>query len=485
MSEKATKQASSKDDLDKLLVLEESIASIGLGEVDAEHGVILKDWSAQDFANIYVRFRPHLMSHARKFLRDESQAEEVVQDAFLYLMTALPELDSELGVLRFLKWKTKMLCLDSLRSSTSGMNASLVPLLDDVPEESQLETALERADDAAIIGLALAKLSPRHREALIATLYEEKSHDEVASQLGLGQNAFRQLLFRARASFKVALVGEAEIEGKSISQILAVATRKAANARTALFLAVVTVASLSFLPRIDASEQQLADQPTFNIAVGDTPVAPSARPESEPALSADSSKSDNDSGGAQDPAPSQTLINRGIESESRTSVGDESRAIAPAEVVEDREDFEAQLLREEFNSTLDESMVMSLAARDLEVSRDTSGNLIAHGQSGLSAHFSLDLGSENVVQFVVVNYESEGQVWKAVPGNTLSVLEEVDGNLRLSFAATDFLVGDFSGSYDFVSTTESVFSRSGIKLDLTLTPSGELLDSRVEFLPKT
>ena len=485
MSEKAPNQASSKDDLDKLLAPEESMASFGLGEVDAEHGVILKEWSAQDFANIYVRFRPHLISHARKFLRDETQAEEVVQDAFLYLMTALPELDSELGVLRFLKWKTKMLCLDSLRSSTSGMNASLVPLPDDVPEESQLETSLERADDAAIIRLALAKLSPRHREALIATLYQEKSHEEVASQLGLGQNAFRQLLFRARAAFKMALVGEAEIEGKSISQILAVASRRAANARTALFLAVVTVASLSFLPRIDASDQKLADQPTANVAVEEIPVEAFERPEPAPALSEDRSQSDPDSGGAQDAALNQMSISGSLESESQTSVGDETRVIAPADAVEEGEDFEARLAREEFNASLDESMVMSLAARDLEVSRDTRGNLIAHGQNGLSAHFSLDLGSENVVQFLVVDYESEGQVWKAVPGNTLSVLEEVNGNLRLSFAATDFLVGDFSGSYDFVSTTESVFSRSGIKLDLTLTPSGEVLDSRVEFLPKT
>jgi len=90
MSEKAPSQASAQEDLDQLSALEESMASLGMGDLDSEHGVILKDWSAQDFANIYVRFRPHLISHARKFLRAETQAEEVVQDAFLYLMTALP-----------------------------------------------------------------------------------------------------------------------------------------------------------------------------------------------------------------------------------------------------------------------------------------------------------------------------------------------------------------------------------------------------------
>ena len=54
---------------------------------------VLRDWTAKDFASIYVRFRPHLERHARRFLVSPSQVEEVVQDAFLYLMTSLPELD--------------------------------------------------------------------------------------------------------------------------------------------------------------------------------------------------------------------------------------------------------------------------------------------------------------------------------------------------------------------------------------------------------
>ena len=189
---------------------------------------VLKDWSAKDFASIYVRFRPHLERHAKRFLVNPSQVEEVVQDAFLYLMTTLPELDSELGVLKFLKWKTRLLALDVIRANS---RVSIAPLDDqreleaDIPEMGQ---ELERADDAAIVSLALAKLQPRHREALIATLYEEKSAEVVSAQMGLSENAFRQLMFRSRAAFKKALIGEAEISGLSMSEVLSVAARKAA-----------------------------------------------------------------------------------------------------------------------------------------------------------------------------------------------------------------------------------------------------------------
>ena len=227
----------------------------------------LKDWTAADFASIYVRFRPHLERHARRFLVNPSQVEEVVQDAFLYLMTTLPELDSEVGVLKFLKWKTRLLALDVIRSNS---RASFAPI-DDVPEMAanveDFNQELERADDAAIVALAMAKLQPRHREALIATLYEEKAQEAVAAQMGLSENALRQLLFRARSAFKKALIGEAEIAGKSMSEVLSIAARKAAAesgkyiSAAGAFLLVLAI-SIGVLPNLgNQTGQNLADAP--------------------------------------------------------------------------------------------------------------------------------------------------------------------------------------------------------------------------------
>jgi len=125
-----------------------------------------------------------------------------------------------------------------------------------------------------------------------------------------------------------------------------------------------------------------------------------------------------------------------------------------------------------------------LASQGLSLS-ESNGQLTAGNQAGLRANFAIDLNSQKVVQFLVIEFESDGQVWKAVPGNSLSVIEEDEGKTFVSYAATDFLVGDFSGEFDYVSTTESVFSRSGIKLDLVIDDSGEIVSSHVAFLPKT
>ena len=209
------------------LLDEVSDEEFGLVQASEVQRAVLKEWSAQDFANIYTRFRPHLERHARRMLRNQSQIDEVVQDAFLYLMVTLPELDSEIGVLRFLKWKVRLLCLDVIRASGRAILNNIDEVAEPASNDPEVGADLEQAEDAAIVRLALSKLNPRHREVLLASMYEEKSTREIAEQVGLSENATLQLMFRARAAFKKALLGDIDTEGMSMSKILSVATRKA------------------------------------------------------------------------------------------------------------------------------------------------------------------------------------------------------------------------------------------------------------------
>jgi RNA polymerase sigma-70 factor (ECF subfamily) len=215
-----------EDELD-LLLDEVSDEEFGAVETKDAKPVKLKEWKAEEFASIYVRFRPHLERHARKWLNNQSQVDEVVQDAFLYLMVSLPELDSEIGVLKFMKWKVKNLCLDIYRASGKAYVKSIDDVAEPIALNSELGADLERAEDAAVVRLALSKLNPRHREVLLASIYEEKSTAEIAAQVGLSENATLQLLFRARGAFKKALLGDVDTNGMSMGAILSVAARKA------------------------------------------------------------------------------------------------------------------------------------------------------------------------------------------------------------------------------------------------------------------
>jgi len=208
---------------------EDIVSSLELDSDKSLETLALSSWTAEDFARIYTRFRPQLVAHAKKYLSSSVQVEDVVQEAFLYLMLSLPEVDSELGALRLLKWKVKMLSLDVIAASkkTTAMDPAdaeeLSPhVVDEVADD------LIRADEAAIVQLALSKLDSRQREALVASIYEEKTVREVADQLEVSENAAKQLLHRARKSLKQVLVGEVDTQGLSLGQIISVATKKAA-----------------------------------------------------------------------------------------------------------------------------------------------------------------------------------------------------------------------------------------------------------------
>jgi RNA polymerase sigma-70 factor (ECF subfamily) len=268
LSELEASQLFTEDPLEALLD-EQSDEDFGDLELKERSGkpVKLAEWTAQDFSSIYLRFRPHLERHARRFLRNPSQVDEVVQDAFLYLMVSLPELDSEIGVLRFLKWKTRLLALDVIRASGRAYINSIDDVQEPESNDPEVSSNLEQQDDAAVVRLALSKLNPRHREVLIASMYEEKSTEEIASQVGLSENATRQLIFRARAAFKKALIGDVDTTGMSAAAILSVAARKAASegkkvGAAALTLIALVVMSLTVFPGLNrATTDQMAEAP--------------------------------------------------------------------------------------------------------------------------------------------------------------------------------------------------------------------------------
>ena len=371
--------------------------------------VKLAEWSAQDFSSIYLRFRPHLERHARRFLRNPSQVDEVVQDAFLYLMVSLPELDSEIGVLRFLKWKTRLLALDVIRAS----GRAYINSIDDVAEPASLDpeisSSLEQQDDAAVVKLALSKLNPRHREVLIASMYEEKSTEQIAAQVGLSENATRQLIFRARAAFKKALIGDIDTTGMSAAAILSVAARKAAAdgkkvGAAALTLIALVVMSFTAFPGLNRPPvDPMAEAPSTssnsnqngsssNSTTSEAPEAPMEEPSVEPGTTDPSGSEDASGAGsaaAKTPAPQPSASRPAAES--------------GAAVVEEPS----------FGSVMNADATSQILLMDQQYT--------AVGENGLTAKFTFNPSTNNVFSNVSVDIKVEGAVFDFKPANGVLV----------------------------------------------------------------
>lgn len=420
--------------------------------LDSETPVQLRDWSAQDFSNIYVRFRPHLVTHARKFLSNPSIIEEVVQDAFLYLMTALPDLDSEVGVIRFLKWKTRLLCLDAIRAQ-SGNPIRNADQLDEstAANESDPSVSIERADDAAIVRLALAQLSPRHREALVATVFEEKTSRQVALEMGLSENAFRQLLLRARRSFKAVFVGEAEAANMSVSEALNLAAKRhRLKLISGSSLAVVLFTILTGAPTTLPSREI---------------VMPSSEPATQLALPAPAQAGE-EQGSKTLNSIREEPLSRSVATETQTPTPHGAHEPSSKEGVvasggepqtSDSHPSDEEVLREQFQLEL----AALVANNPLQIGIPGNSSAVTAADELIIRHNILEnvslvihLGNCETANaprpcklYIEDSRNGNRLIWLSQNFASEPILPDGSGLLTLDVVATDFLVGDFGGTF--------------------------------------
>ena len=237
-----------------------------------------------DFSSLYVRHRSSFVAHARRYLSDQRDIDEVVQESLLRLFLALPELETELQALAYCRRTVTNLCIDRYRAQARRPRlvgydeATDVDLWDD----GNIDDPIYAAEDAAIVREALALLSPTHRDALIKREVEEKSLAQIALEMGIPETAVKHTLHRARRSLRRALATLWEESGQGV--------------KSALVLILAVLMALPFLSRggnngvVSETHQAFGTQTPTPTAP--TPVAvPTNNGDPQPTIAATSASS--------------------------------------------------------------------------------------------------------------------------------------------------------------------------------------------------
>ena len=218
-------------------------------------------WSVSDLSALYTQNRSSLIAQARRILRSDADAAEVVQDAFLKFILAAPELDTADRAMAYLRTTVNNLCLNVIRAT--GSRPNLVALDSDTSQERLAEIATENhipmdatlaaAEDASIIREALSRLSETQRTALVMWEVEGRTTKEIAQAIGTSEKNVRHVVQRARASF-IRVLAEWVLDEKTSTTALDALSgtyKKAAelakkSSKVALSLLIVMVAFLGF-----------------------------------------------------------------------------------------------------------------------------------------------------------------------------------------------------------------------------------------------
>jgi RNA polymerase sigma factor (sigma-70 family) len=269
----------------------------------------VSEWSVADLSALYAEQRSSLTAQARRILRSDSDAAEIVQESFLKFIMAAPELDTRDRALAYLRTTVNNLCLNQIRAT--GARPNLVAIdsdasqerLDEISAQAHIpfDSTLAAAEDAAIIREALSRLSQDQRTALVMWEMEGRTTEEIAAALETTPANVRHVVARSRASF-VRVLSEWVIDeenGTTALEALSTSYKKAAelakkSSKVALSLVLLLASFLGF--------NALKGSPALKAPASSS--VPSAAPSSTPSQSSSGS---NDSTPSAAPSPADLV----------------------------------------------------------------------------------------------------------------------------------------------------------------------------------
>ena len=183
---------------------------------DAELAARAGQGDAVAFEALMRRHNRTLFRTARAILRDDAEAEDALQEAYLQAYHALPGFRAEA---RFSTWMVRIVANEALaRLRKETRRAQIVPiqsadatpglaeLVDDTPmNDKRPEPSAERAELRRLLEAQIDALPDAYRTVFMLRAVEELPVEEVATVLQIPEATVRTRFFRARSLLREAL----------------------------------------------------------------------------------------------------------------------------------------------------------------------------------------------------------------------------------------------------------------------------------------
>ena len=189
-------------------------------ESDAELVARLQRGDDSAFEAIVRAHSGRLLSVARRFLGNNEDAQDAVQDAFIRAYKAIHTFEARAQLHTWLHRILVNTALMKLRERRRRPTESIEELLPTYTNDGHQAVAsrdwsdavLERKETAAMVRQAIAMLPDQYREVLVLRDIEEKDTAEAAEILGTTSNVVKVRLHRARQALRTLLDREFQMK---------------------------------------------------------------------------------------------------------------------------------------------------------------------------------------------------------------------------------------------------------------------------------
>jgi len=189
-------------------------------EDDAALVVRVQRADARAFAVLMRRYNRRLYRTARAILKDDTAAEDAVQEGYVAAWRHIGEFrgDAQIGT-----WLTRIVVNQALQALRKTRREQVVVLFDEPPDERERNTDTAIADSLApgapentmlraemrrLIERKIDELPEAYRTVFMLREVEDMTVEETAAALGIPTATVRSRLFRAKARLRDALAEE-------------------------------------------------------------------------------------------------------------------------------------------------------------------------------------------------------------------------------------------------------------------------------------
>lgn len=160
--------------------------------------MIANDANQKEFAfkQIYSKYSSRVYIYCRKFIGENSSADDVFQDTFLRFLKAAESGAIIENVLGYLLKISRNLCINfkkSRKEDTVDISEIDFPIYDKTLESMEL---------ANIITMALELIPSEHKEAFVLQVYEGLSYAEIAEMTNVPLSTVRNRVVRAKSKLR-------------------------------------------------------------------------------------------------------------------------------------------------------------------------------------------------------------------------------------------------------------------------------------------
>ncbi|WP_233870201.1 RNA polymerase sigma factor [Paraburkholderia adhaesiva] len=201
----------------------------GLTDPDGDivHRILAGDLAA--FELLMRRHNRRLYRLARATLRNDAEAQDALQDAYLKAFRALAQFRGDAALFTWLSRLVLNECLGRMRRESRRQN--VVPMLPDCPDDDEMsfdmdptnssndcapDQSASRAEIRALLERKVDALPVGFRTVFVLRSVEELTIEETAQSLGIPEATVRSRHFRARQMLRESLAEEVERLGPEL-----------------------------------------------------------------------------------------------------------------------------------------------------------------------------------------------------------------------------------------------------------------------------